>query len=55
MLHRTFYGEEIVPQKHVYNIRSYQYRGKNTSILYQYVHSPIAQFMVDKVFPPTLA
>lgn len=55
MLHKTFYGEEIVPQKHLFNIRDYKYKGMNTSILYKYFHSPIAQFMVDNVFPPTLA
>lgn len=37
------------------NLKNYQYRGSDNSLLYKYVLSPLAQFCVEKFIPITMA
>ena len=54
-MNKTFYGEEIFPASKADNLVSYKYQGSDASLLYNYVYSPIAQFIVDKLLPVWLA
>lgn len=51
----TFYGEQVIQPDLVENFRNYRYVGSDASLLYKFIYSPLAEFMVNRVFPPTLA
>ncbi len=53
--HQTFYKEEIFPQDQQENIKMFKYSGTDKSILYRYLYSPFAQFIVDKIMPESIA
>lgn len=54
-MHKTFYGEKIIPADKLQQFRTYRYVGTDHSLLYKYVYGPLAQFLVDRVLPPSLA
>ena len=55
MHNRTFYGEELYPSSAEDNFINYQYKCESKSLLYNYIHSPLAQHIVDNYIPQTVA
>jgi ethanolaminephosphotransferase len=47
--------DDLINAQDVDKIRSFKYNGKDDSILYHKVLSPLAQWIVDNKVPPTLA
>ena len=51
----TFYGEEVIPHDKFDVFRKYKYFGSDGSILYKHIYGPLAEFIVNKVIPPSVA
>ena len=52
-MNRVF--KEMVPADKVEIFKNYKYKGKDHSILYEYVFSPFCDWLVANVIPPYLA
>lgn len=55
MYHKSFYGETFYDPTKSDAIINFKYSGADYSIIYNYFFSPLAQFLVDRVFPEWLA
>lgn len=52
---RNFFLEELYEKERSDQIINYKYSGNNSSILYEHVTGPFAQYIVDTFFPACLA
>jgi hypothetical protein len=52
---RAFYGEEILSETGKESIKHYTYKGGDASLIYKYVFGKLAQWVVDHLYPETLA
>ena len=55
MLNKTIFGEQIYVKENEDNLRTFKYSGSDASLLYKHVYGKIAQFLVDKVIPASVA
>jgi len=55
MSNRSFYYETLFDEGREEHIKNFKYKGVDNSIVYQYVFSPVSQFLVDRVIPPWVA
>jgi hypothetical protein len=55
MSNKTIFGEELYPLEKEDNLINFKYSGSDASLLYKYFYGKIAQFLVDKVIPETMA
>ena len=51
----AWYGERILPPDGDKKIVNYKYRGGDLSKIYKHITGPLAQAMVDYVYPETMA
>ena len=51
----NFLGTRYITEQGEKNLLTYKYVGSDSSLLYKYIFSPAAQFLVDKVIPIWLA
>ena len=55
MSNKTFLGEELFPKEKEENLKNFQYKGSDASLLYKYVFGKLAELLVEKVIPPSIA
>ena len=55
MTNKTFFGENLYPKDKEDNLKNFQYKGSDASILYKYFYGKIAEALVNKVIPETVA
>lgn len=55
MNYETFYGEKLFPKDKTEDLKNFKYKCECESITYKYIHSPIAEFTVEHIIPPTVA
>lgn len=52
---RTFYGEAVMTEAGYEKLPKYKYNGSDASLIYKYFTGKIAQFLVDNIYPESLA
>jgi hypothetical protein len=52
---KAWYGEELLTAEGAKKVKGYKYQGGDLSLIYKHVTGPLAQWVVDTFYPPTLA
>ena len=55
MRNKTIFGEELYPMEKEENLINFKYKGSDASLLYKYFYGKIAELLVEKVIPESVA
>lgn len=55
MVYKSYFNEVLIEDNKEEQIINYKYKGSDLSLIYKYINSPIARFLVNNIIPSYIA